>query len=64
MPIPTQRGTLRRRGWQNYDRQAELFEKKVIAQATLDTFNRISKRRNSPWWARERRSDADMHVDS
>src|SRR6185369_15350061 len=25
---------------QNYDRQAELFEKKVIAQATLDTFTR------------------------
>jgi multidrug resistance efflux pump len=25
---------------QNYDRQAELFEKKVIAQATLDTFAR------------------------
>ena len=25
---------------QNYDRQAELFEKKVIAQATLDTFLR------------------------
>jgi multidrug resistance efflux pump len=25
---------------QNYDRQAELFEKKVIAQATLDTFSR------------------------
>ena len=25
---------------QNYDRQAELFEKRVIAQATLDTFTR------------------------
>jgi len=25
---------------QNYDRQAELFEKKIIAQATLDTFTR------------------------
>jgi len=25
---------------QNYDRQAELFERKVIAQATLDTFAR------------------------
>jgi multidrug resistance efflux pump len=25
---------------QNYDRQAELFERKVIAQATLDTFSR------------------------
>jgi multidrug resistance efflux pump len=25
---------------QNYDRQAELFEKKVIAQATLDTYTR------------------------
>ena len=25
---------------QNYDRQAELFQKKVIAQATLDTFTR------------------------
>lgn len=25
---------------QNYDRQAELFEKKVIAQATLDTYSR------------------------
>ena len=25
---------------QNYDRQAELFEKKIIAQATLDTFSR------------------------
>jgi multidrug resistance efflux pump len=25
---------------QNYDRQSELFEKKVIAQATLDTFSR------------------------
>ena len=32
---------------QNYDRQAELFEKKVIAQATLDTFLRISRRRDS-----------------
>jgi multidrug resistance efflux pump len=27
-------------GQQNYDRQAELFEKKVIAQATLDTASR------------------------
>ena len=26
---------------QNYDRQAELFEKKVIAQATLDTYREI-----------------------
>src|SRR5262247_2767382 len=25
---------------QNYDRQAELFDKKIIAQATLDTFTR------------------------
>ena len=25
---------------QNYDRQAELFEKKIVAQATLDTFTR------------------------
>ena len=25
---------------QNYDRQRELFEKRVIAQATLDTFTR------------------------
>jgi multidrug resistance efflux pump len=25
---------------QNYDRQAELFEKKIIAQATIDTFKR------------------------
>ena len=25
---------------QNYDRQAELFEKKIIAQATIDTFSR------------------------
>ena len=27
-------------GQQNYDRQAELFEKKIIAQATLETFTR------------------------
>ena len=28
---------------QNYDRQAELFEKKIIAQATLDTFTSQSR---------------------
>src|SRR6516165_11583143 len=39
---------------QNYDRQAELFQKRVIAQATLDTFTRvISKRHDRVWPGRE-----------
>ena len=39
---PPPKGPMRSRelAQQNYDRQAELFEKKIIAQATLDTFTR------------------------
>ena len=34
---------------QNYDRQAELFEKKVIAQATLDTYSRNLEASKQTW---------------
>ena len=34
---------------QNYDRQAELFEKKVIAQATLDTYSRNLETSRQTW---------------
>jgi multidrug resistance efflux pump len=34
---------------QNYDRQAELFEKKVVAQATLDTFTRNLEAAKQTW---------------
>ena len=39
-PIDERANAQRELAQQNCDRQAELFEKKVIAQATLDTFNR------------------------
>src|SRR5262245_42598076 len=36
---------------QNYDRQSELFEKKVIAQATLDTYTRNLETATQTWVA-------------
>ena len=40
---------------QNYDRQLELFQKRVIAQATLDTFARNLETASRAWSEREPR---------
>ena len=43
---------------QNYNRQSELFQKRVIAQATLDTYTPISRPRNRVWSGRKPRRSA------
>lgn len=50
---------------QNYDRQAELFKKKVVAQATLDTFSRnLETARQSVTGARAAEERANLAYSS